>query len=209
MMEKLDYKKKYKELYLPKPEPMLIEVPPIRFIMVDGEGAPEGTLYQEALEILYALTYSIKMSKLSAAPPEGYFEYVVPPLEGLWDSRGGGYDPDRNQWTWTLMIRQPDFVTEAVFGRAAEQAAKKKPDLDFRRARLNIYEEGLCVQMLHVGPFSSEPDSVDKMRAYMAEHGLSEDLGPQRSHHEIYLSDLRKTAPEKMKTVLRHPVARK
>ncbi|WP_445744767.1 GyrI-like domain-containing protein [Paenibacillus sp. FSL R5-0527] len=208
-MEKLDYKKKYKELYLPKPEPMLIEVPPIRFIMVDGEGAPEGTLYQEALEILYSLTYTIKMSKLSAAPPEGYFEYVVPPLEGLWDSRGGGYDPDRNQWTWTVMIRQPDFVTEAVFGRAAEQAAKKKPDLDFRRARLNIYEEGLCVQMLHVGPFSSEPDSVDKMRAYMAEHGLSEDLGPKRSHHEIYLSDLRKTAPEKMKTVLRHPVARK
>ncbi|MCM3703672.1 GyrI-like domain-containing protein [Paenibacillus macerans] len=209
MTEKLDYKKKYKELYLPKPEPMLIEVPPIRFIMVNGEGAPEGTLYKEAVEILYAITYSIKMSKLSAAPPEGYFEYVVPPLEGLWDSRGGGYDPDRNQWTWTVMIRQPDFVTEAVFGRAAEQAAKKKPDLDFSRAGLNIYEEGLCVQMLHVGPFSSEPDSVGKMRAYMAEHGLSEDLGPKRSHHEIYLSDLRKTSPEKMKTVLRHPVARK
>ncbi|MNW39400.1 hypothetical protein D3C74_164900 [compost metagenome] len=208
MAEKLDFKKKHKDLYLPKQDPALIEVPPIRYFMVDGEGAPESRGYQNAVQVLYALSYGIKMSNRSPNPPEGYFEYSVAPLEGLWDSAGGGYDPNRDHWVWTAMIRQPDFVREEVFRQAVMQVAKKKPELDFGAVRLAVYEEGLCVQLMHNGPYSTEPVSLAKMEQFIAANGLVDDCGPERRHHEVYMSDPRKTAPEKMKTVLRHPVKR-
>ncbi|MFD1178500.1 GyrI-like domain-containing protein [Paenibacillus puldeungensis] len=208
--DKLDFKKKYKDLYLPKGEPELIQVPKMNFIVVAGEGAPESESYQNAVQILYSLTYTIKMSKMSGSQPEGYIEYVVPPLEGLWDSAAGvGYDPNRDQWRWTSMIRQPDFVTQSVFEWACKQAAKKKPELDFNRARLTTYDEGLCVQMMHTGPYSRELGSIDRMQQFIAENGLIDCCGTDRKHHEVYLKDPRKTAPEKLKTVLRHPVSKK
>lgn len=208
--DKLDFKKKYKDLYLPKDEPVLIQVPEMSFIMVTGEGAPESESYQNAVQILYSLTYTIKMSKMSGSQPEGYIDYVVPPLEGLWDSAAAtGYDPNRDQWRWTSMIRQPDFVTQRVFEWACEQAAKKKPDLDFHRAQLMTYDEGLCVQMMHTGPYSTERASINRMQQFIEANGLIDCCGTERKHHEIYLKDPRKTAPEKLKTVLRHPVSKK
>lgn len=208
MADKLDYKKEYSDLYLPKGEPVFIQVPAISFIMVDGHGDPNGEEYQNAVGILYALSFTIKMSKMGASQPEGYFDYVVPPLEGLW---GCGDDQQfdlhrRDAWVWTSMIRQPEFVTDEVFHRACEQAAKKKPELDFSKARLAVYEEGPCVQLMHVGPFSTEPASVEKIEQFIREHHFIDDCGGERRHHEIYLSDPRKAAPEKLKTVLRHPV---
>lgn len=210
MSDKLDFKKEYKDLYLPKDEPAEIEVPAIKFIMVDGAGDPNGEEYQQAIELLYALSFTIKMSKMSGSQPQGYFEYVVPPLEGLWDCGAVGFDPDhRDRWCWTSMIRQPDFVTDAVFRWAVEQVAKKKPGLDVSKARLSIYDEKLCVQIMHIGPFRTEQNSIDKMKTFINENNLIDECGTDRRHHEIYLSDPRKTKPEKLKTVLRHPVKRK
>ena len=206
-MEKLDFKKEYKDLYAPKDKATVIQVPPIPFIMVDGHGDPNGAEYQNAVSILYALTFTIKMSKMSGNQPQGYFEYVVPPLEGLWDCDDGAFDlKNRNAWCWTSMIRQPDFVTNEVFNWACEEAAKKKKDLDFSKARFEIYEEGTCVQIMHIGPFSTESESTDKMKEFMEQNNLLQDIGTERHHHEIYLGDPRKTAPERLKTVLRYPV---
>ncbi|TWH57283.1 hypothetical protein DesLBE_1551 [Desulfitobacterium sp. LBE] len=209
--EKLDYKKAYKDLYLPKSKPMLIEVPPMNFIMVDGQGDPnpEGGEYQQAVELLYAITYTIKMSKLSGSRPAGYIEYVVPPLEGLWWCRGSAFDlQDRESWLWTSMIRQPEFVTEEVFQWAAAECQRKKPGLDVAKVRFEKFSEGLCVQMMHLGPFADEPASLERMKAFMEQNELVDMTGAERKHHEIYLSDPRKTSPEKLKTVLRHPVAK-
>jgi hypothetical protein len=206
--DKVDFKKKYKDLYLPGTEPMLVEVPPMLYLMVDGKGDPDGESYQLAVQKLYALSYGIKMSKMGEDKPDGYFEYVVPPLEGLWDSVTVGYDLNRNNWIWTSMIRQPDFVTEDLLDRVKEQTAKKKPELDLSDVRLSLFEEGLCVQILHIGPYRTEPESVARMAAFLEASGLTENFDDLRKHHEIYLSDPRKTAPEKMKTVLRHPVKR-
>ncbi|MDU4697896.1 GyrI-like domain-containing protein [Paenibacillus rubinfantis] len=208
MGDKVDFKKKYKDLYLPGTEPMLVEVPPMLYLMVDGKGDPDGESYQLAVQKLYALSYGIKMSKMGEDKPDGYFEYVVPPLEGLWDSVTVGYDLNRNNWIWTSMIRQPDFVTEDLLDRVKEQTAKKKPELDLSDVRLSLFEEGLCVQILHIGPYRTEPESVARMAAFLEASGLTENFDDLRKHHEIYLSDPRKTAPEKMKTVLRHPVKR-
>ena len=209
MPEKLDFKKVYQDLYLPKNKPVLIKVPAINFIMVDGHGDPNGAEYHDAVGILYALSFSIKMSKMGGNQPEGYFDYVVPPLEGLWGCEGNGYDPEhRNTWSWTSMIRQPDFVTQEVFDWACKQAEKKKPELDFTKARLAGYDEGDCVQIMHIGPFSTEPDSIEQIDQFIRESNLIDDCG-ERRHHEIYLSDPRKCAPERMKTVLRHPVIQK
>ncbi|WP_082691617.1 MULTISPECIES: GyrI-like domain-containing protein [Paenibacillus] len=187
---------------------MLVEVPPMLYLMVDGKGDPDGESYQLAVQKLYALSYGIKMSKMGEDKPDGYFEYVVPPLEGLWDSVTVGYDLNRNNWIWTSMIRQPDFVTEDLLDRVKEQTAKKKPELDLSDVRLSLFEEGLCVQILHIGPYRTEPESVARMAAFLEASGLTENFDDLRKHHEIYLSDPRKTAPEKMKTVLRHPVKR-
>ncbi len=208
MQDKLDFKKQYKDLYIPKAVPSLVEVPPILYLMADGNGAPEGESYQEALELLYSISYTIKMSKMSGNQPEGYVEYVVPPLEGLWDCTVEGFDPNREQWTWTSLIRQPDFVTQDVFLWACGELKKKKPELNLERVRLETYHEGLCVQIMHIGPYCEEQASIDKLSDFIRENGLKDVCSTQRRHHEIYLSDPRRTAPEKLKTVLRHPVIR-
>lgn len=206
---KFDFKKEYKDLYQPKEEPALIEVPAMNFIMADGSGEPAGESYQTALQALYALTFTIKMSKMSGNQPEGYFDYVLPPLEGLWWSPQGELDlQDREGWLWTSMIRQPEFVTPEVFAWAVEECRRKKPNVDVSRVRLESFTEGLCVQIMHIGPFAEEARSTAKLAAYIAEHGLINDSGMVRKHHEIYLGDPRKTAPERLRTVLRFPVSR-
>ena len=208
MNNKLDYKKEYKDLYLPKSKPVLIDVPIMKFIMVDGAGDPNEQPYQKAVEVLYALTFTIKMSKMGGNQPAGYFDYVVPPLEGLWWVSGEVFSFEaRENWLWTSMIRQPEFVTPEVFEWAVQQCCQKKPGLDVSKARFESFTEGLCVQIMHIGPYADEPRSVDLMKAFIADQGLIDQTGSIRKHHEIYLSDPRKTAPEKLRTVLRHPVA--
>ncbi len=210
MIDKLDFKKEYKDLYLPKDKPVFIQVPPMKFIMVDGRGDPNGEDYHTAVGLLYALSFTIKMSKMSGNQPQGYFDYVVPPLEGLWDGDGSGFDLEkRDSWSWTSMIRQPDFVTQEVFDWACGQTAKKKPELNVSKVRLASYDEGACVQIMHVGPYSSEPASIDKIKQFIDINNLIDTCGGERRHHEIYLSDPRKTAPKRIKTVLRHPVRQK
>ncbi|MBC5648317.1 GyrI-like domain-containing protein [Christensenella tenuis] len=210
MADKLDYKKEYKDLYLPKAKPMLVEVPPIHFIMVDGKGAPEDVEYQNAVRALYALSFTIKMSKMGGMQPEGYFEYVVPPLEGLWYGDKGRFETDRRgEWMWISMIRQPEFVTPDVFGWAMEECRRKKPDVDISGARFETFEEGLCAQMMHVGPYSKEAETVEALHRYIEENGLKDMTGTKRKHHEIYLGDPRRTAPKRLRTVLRLPVERK
>ncbi len=206
-MEKLDFKKEYKDLYLPKTKPMLIDVPAMTFMMVDGRGDPLHEEYRQAMEILYGLTFTIKMSKMTGERPEGYIEYVVPPLEGLWWNSKQTFNlHQRDGWLWTSMIRQPAFVTTPVFEWAVMQCRKKKPDVDYTKARLETFTEGECVQMMHIGPYSEEPATVEKLHAFIIEKGLKNMTGDVRKHHEIYLGDPRKTAPEKLKTVIRLPV---
>ncbi|SHI16525.1 hypothetical protein SAMN02745823_02941 [Sporobacter termitidis DSM 10068] len=209
-MDKLDFKKADKALYMPGTSPSAVTVPEMTFIMVDGRGdpnAPDGE-YSKAVELLYALTYAIKMSKLGGRAPAGYFEYVVPPLEGLWwyDDGGAFRFGAKEHFCWTAMIRQPGFVTPEVFERAVLETAGKKPALNTGGARLSRYEEGLCVQCMHVGPYDAEPATVARMDAFMRAGGLAPDFSETRRHHEIYLGDPRKTDPAKLKTVIRHPV---
>ncbi|AFM42134.1 hypothetical protein Desaci_3233 [Desulfosporosinus acidiphilus SJ4] len=217
MADKFDYKKEYKDLYVPKQKPVLIDVPAMNFIMVDGAGDPNTSVeYQEALEILYGLSFAVKMSKMSGKQPAGYFEYVVPPLEGLWWFKDDSFDGtkliDKSKFQWTSMIRQPEFVTQEVFDWAVSVLKQKKPKIDPTKARLESLTEGLCVQMMHNGPYDSEPVTLGKMEQFLLSNGyicaISETLpsGQIRRHHEIYLSDPRKTTPETLKTVLRHPV---
>lgn len=210
-MEKLDYKKEYKDLYQPAAKPSLIDVPEMRFFAVDGAGDPNTIpAYAEALEILYGLSFTVKMSKMNGNQPDGYFEYVVPPLEGLWFADGVSFDglnvSDKNMFKWISMIRQPEFVTEEVFGWAKEILAKKKPQLDLSKARFMTFTEGLCVQIMHKGSYDNEPESIMKLKHFAEENGLTEDFSAKRLHHEIYLSDPRKCAPERLRTVIRHPV---
>lgn len=210
-MEKLDYKKEYKELYQPKRKPSIIDVPEMIFIAVDGQGDPNTcSEYKEAMEILYGLSFTIKMSKMNGTQPEGYFEYVVPPLEGLWYGDGVSFDgtniTDKFRFKWVSMIRQPEFVTESVFENAKAVLQKKKPHLDLSKARLMRFTEGLCVQIMHIGSYDNEPICISQMRQYALENGYTEDFSESRMHHEIYLSDPRKCAPEKLKTVIRHPI---
>lgn len=210
-MEKLDYKKEYKDLYQPAAKPSLIDVPEMIFFAVDGAGDPNTcAAYKEALEMLYGLSFTVKMSKMDGSQPDGYFEYVVPPLEGLWFSDGIFFDglnvSDKSKFKWVSMIRQPEFVTEQVFEAAREKLAKKKPDLDLSKARLMKHTEGLCVQIMHRGSYDSEPESILKLKCFAEENGLAEDFSDMRLHHEIYLSDPRKCAPERLRTVIRHPV---
>ena len=211
---KLDYKKEYKDLYLPKQKPDFVEVPDMLFLMVDGKGDPNTSQsYKDALGILYGLSYGIKMSKMSGTQPEGYFEYVVPPLEGLWWSEtelfSEGNKINKEKFFWTSMIRQPEFVTNEVFEAAKETLKKKNPSLDTCRARLVHWQEGLCCQVMHVGPYDMEPDTIRRLEQFIAEAGFEPDFSGARRHHEIYLGDPRKTAPEKLRTVIRYPVKRK
>ncbi|MCQ4636909.1 GyrI-like domain-containing protein [Anaerovorax odorimutans] len=196
---------------MPKTKPALIQVPKMNFIMVDGAGDPNTSEeYKQALELLYGLSYSIKMSKMGGNAPEGYFEYVVPPLEGLWWTEGLPFDgvnvKDKSKFLWTSMIRQPEFVSEDVFEQAKAELAKKKPHLDLSRARFAVWEEGLCAQVMHKGPYDDEPATIEKLDSFIEDSGLVCDISEKRQHHEIYLSDPRKAAPEKLKTVIRHPV---
>ncbi|HZK55175.1 MAG TPA: GyrI-like domain-containing protein [Desulfosporosinus sp.] len=212
MKEKtFDFKKEFKDLYMPKTKPMLLEVPSMNFIMVDGKGDPNNNeLFQQAIEILYGLSYTIKMSKMKGDQPEGYFNYTVPPLEGLWTVDDDHFSlKERGNWVWSVMIRQPDFVTIDVFNWACKQLKTKKPALLLEGARFETYEEGLCVQMMHIGPFATEPETMEFVNSFINAEGLKDKVGIGGGrHHEIYLSDPRKSQPEKMKTVLRHPVAR-
>lgn len=212
MSAPFDFKKEYKELYQPKTKPSIVDVPEMLFIAVDGSGDPNTSPeYQRAVETLYGLSYAIKMSPKSGHAIEGFFDYVVPPLEGLW--WGGDIDletmtiTDKSKFSWRMMIRQPEFVTEEVFAWAQETLAKKKPELDPSIAKLWRFGEGLCVQVLHIGPYDEEPETVRQMDAWAKEQGYRIDISFTRHHHEIYLSDPRRTAPEKLKTVLRHPIA--
>lgn len=210
-MDKLDYKKEYKDLYMPKTKPSIIDVPEMIFIAVEGKGDPNTCEeYKQAMEILYGLSFTIKMSKMNGTQPEGYFEYVVPPLEGLWFTDDVIFDglniTDKSKFKWTSMIRQPEFVTDEVFEAAKEALEKKKPHLDLSKARLVKMAEGLCVQIMHMGTYDDEPASIEKMKAFCAENGYDEDFSGGRMHHEIYLSDPRRCAAEKLKTVIRHPV---
>lgn len=204
-----DFKKEYKEFYLPKATPEIVDVPPMNYLAVRGSGDPneEGGAYQQALGVLYALAYTIKMSYKGGHKIEGFFAYVVPPLEGFWWQDGvTGVDyANKSGFHWISVIRLPDFVTVADFQWAKEEAARKKK-LDCSAAELLTIHEGLCVQLMHLGSYDSEPASVALMDEYLKENGYENDLSDTRLHHEIYLSDPRKAPPEKWKTVIRHPI---
>lgn len=204
-----DYKKEYKEFYLPKDKPTLVTVPRMNFVAVRGQGDPneEDGAYKQAIGLLYGIAFTIKMSKKGDRQIEGYFDYVVPPLEGFWWQDGvQGIDyAHKETFRWISAIRLPDFVTQADFDWAVEEATRKKK-ADFSKAEFWTYEEGLCVQCLHVGPYDAEPATVARMHAYMEDQGCRLDITEYRMHHEIYLSDARKVAPERWKTVIRHPV---
>lgn len=235
--KKLDYKKEFPDLYLPGKKPMLIEVPKMTFVMVEGKGDPNtSAAYADALSLLYGLSFGIKMNLKFGKVPGDILEgmsvekgsavsegnYVVPPLEGLWwtaeahTAFNGKNLVNKSELSWFSMIRQPDEVTEELFTWAKEELGKKKPELDTSTAHLVRYEEGLCVQLLHVGPYDDEPVSIEILEQFIGEQGLEEDFRMDerevqkgRYHHEIYLGDPRRTAPERLKTVIRHPVRKK
>ena len=204
-----DFKKEYKEFYMPKCKPEIVTVPKANYIAVRGEGDPneDGGAYQAAIGVLYSVAYTLKMSYKTDHKIDGFFEYVVPPLEGFWWQDGiAGVDySKKSAFHWISAIRLPDFVTEADLAWAVDTASKKK-HMDCSSAEFLTIDEGLCVQILHVGPYDNEPDTVAVMDAFLAENGYANDLSDTRLHHEIYLSDARKTAPEKLKTVIRHPI---
>ena len=204
-----DYKKEYREFYMPKVKPEIVTVPEMNYIAVRGIGNPndEGGAYKASVSLLYGIAFTIKMSKKGDHQIEGYFDYVVPPLEGFWWQEGvNGFDHTRkDELHWISVIRLPDFVTREDFEWAASEAAKKKKQ-DFSAAEFLTIEEGLCVQMMHIGAFDDEPASIAVMDRYIAEQGYENDFSNDRLHHEIYLSDVRKAAPEKWKTVIRHPI---
>lgn len=225
-----DFKKEYKEFYMPKNKPEIVNVPKANYIAVRGKGnpnIPDGE-YQQAIGVLYAVAYTLKMSYKTDYKMEGFFEYVVPPLEGFWwqdeqqpvdavvrtdraerreDVQGVDYG-NKDTFHWISVIRLPDFVTRKDFKWAVETATKKKK-LDCSKAEFLTLDEGLCVQMMHIGPFDNEPESVAIMDAFLDAHGYENDINEERLHHEIYMSDARKVAPEKWKTVIRHPIRRK
>lgn len=204
-----DFKKEYKEFYMSKSVPEIVTVPKANYIAVRGMGDPnqEGGAYQSAVSILYAVAYTLKMSYKTDYRIEGFFEYVVPPLEGFWWQEGvDGIDyGDKSTFHWISVIRLPEFVTKKDFDWAVEEAARKKK-LDCSLAEFLTIEEGLCVQIMHIGPFDHEPSTVALMDQYIAKNGYANDMNENRLHHEIYLSDARKVAPEKWKTIIRHPI---
>ena len=206
-----DFKKEYKEFYLPPSKPVLVTVPEANYIAVRGKGDPneEGGAYRPAIGILYAVAYTLKMSYKTDHRIEGFYEYVVPPLEGFWWQEGiDGIDyTDKSTFCWISVIRLPDFITKADFDWAVQTASKKKKR-DCSKAEFLTIDEGLCVQIMHIGPYDDEPASVALMDRFLEENCYENDLSATRLHHEIYLSDARKVAPENWKTVIRHPIKR-
>ncbi len=204
-----DYKKEYKEFYMPKNKPEIVEVPTMNYIAVRGKGNPnaEDGEYKKSIALLYGIAFTIKMSKKSDHRIEGYFDYVVPPLEGFWWQDGTDKIDYAHKETfcWISLIRLPDFVTEADFKWAVEEATKKKKT-DFSKVEFLTCTEGLCVQCMHTGSYDEEPETIEIMDLYMKQNGYETDINNSRYHHEIYLSDARRVAPEKLKTVIRHPI---
>ncbi len=204
-----DFKKEYKEFYMPENKPGIVSVPSMNYLAVRGQGDPnqEDGEYRQSIGLLYGIAFTIKMSKKGGRQIEGYFDYVVPPLEGFWWQNGvDGIDYTRKEdFRWISVIRLPDFVTRADFDWAVEEATKKKKT-DFSKVEFLTYDEGLCVQCMHIGSYDDEPATVARMHTYMEQQGYVLDITEQRRHHEIYLSDARKVAPEKRKTVIRHPI---
>lgn len=204
-----DFKKEFKEFYLPKNRPEIITVPKMNYIAVRGNGNPneEDGAYKKALEVLYAVSYTLKMSYKSDYKIEGFFEYVVPPLEGFWwqDGKNGIDYSEKSKFNWISVIRLPDFIKKENFGWAVDTASKKKK-IDCGIAEFISVDEGLCVQIMHNGPYDDEPATIKLMDDFIHENGYENDINEVRLHHEIYLSDPRKTAPEKLKTVIRHPI---
>lgn len=204
-----DFKKEYKEFYMPAARPSIVTVPPMNYIAVRGEGDPnaEDGAYKQAIGLLYGIAFTIKMSKKGDHRIEGFFDYVVPPLEGFWWQDGVKWIDyaRKDRFQWISVIRLPDFVTKKDFDWAVAEATRKKKTV-FSRAEFLTCDEGLCVQCLHIGSYDDEPATVEQMHRYMEELGYALDITEQRLHHEIYLSDVRKVAPEKLKTVIRHPI---
>ena len=207
-----DFKKEYRAFYLPKNKPELVLVPAMNYVAVRGAGDPNepGGAYQQAISVLYTLSYTLKMSEKSGHSIDGFFQYVVPPLEGFWWQEGAdGIDyRDKAGFRWISAIRLPGFITPAHLEWAAGEAARKKK-LDCSKAEFLTVKEGLCVQIMHLGPFDDEPASVALMDAYLAEQGYENDLSPARLHHEIYLSDAHRVPPSRFQTVIRHPIRKK
>lgn len=207
-----DYKKECKEFYLPKSEPSIVTIPKMNYIAVRGQGDPndEDGDYKAAIGLLYAIAYTIKMSKKGDHQIYGYFDYVVPPLEGFWWQNGvDGIDyAHKENFQWISVIRIPDFVKEDDFRWAVDEATEKKKQ-DFSKVEFLTVEEGLCVHCMHIGSYDDEPATVSMMHEYMEHQGYELDITDKRLHHEIYLSDARKVAPEKLKTVIRHPIRKK
>ena len=207
-----DFKKEYKEFYMAKNKPQIVDVPRVSYIAVRGKGDPneENGEYQKAISVLYAVAYTLKMSYKTDYRIEGFFEYVVPPLEGFWwqDNIDGVNYSDKSSFNWISVIRLPDFVTEKDFKWAIETAEKKKK-LDCSSAEFLTVDEGLCVQIMHIGAFDDEPETVAIMDKFLKDNGYESDMNDKRFHHEIYMSDARKVAPEKWKTVIRHPIRKR
>ena len=204
-----DYKKEYKEFYMPANKPSIVTVPKMNYIAVRGKGNPndESGEYKDSIGLLYAIAFTIKMSYKGSHKIDGYFEYVVPPLEGFWWQEGSDTIDyaNKNGFNFISLIRLPDFVTEADFDWAVQEATNKKK-ADFSKVEFLTYDEGVCVQCMHVGSYDDEPKTVALMHEYMAVNGYALDISESRYHHEIYLSDPRKCAVEKLKTVIRHPI---
>ena len=204
-----DFKKEYKEFYMPKNKPEIVIVPKANYIAVRGKGDPndEGGAYQQAISVLYAVAYTLKMSYKTDYKIKGFFAYVVPPLEGFWwqENTDGVDYTDKSTFNWISVIRLPDFITKEDFEWAVETATNKKK-LDCSSAEFMTIEEGVCVQIMHLGAFDDEPATVALMDAYLEQNGYVNDMNAERLHHEIYLSDARKVTPEKWKTVIRHPI---
>ena len=207
-----DYKKEYKEFYMPKNKPSIVEIPKMNYIAVRGQGNPndEEGEYKKTIGLLYGIAFTIKMSYKGTHKIDGYFEYVVPPLEGFWwqDGRVGIDYNQKEELNFISIIRLPDFVTKKDFDWAIEEATKKKKQ-DFSKVEFLTYDEGICVQCMHVGSYDNEPATVELMHKYMEENGYVLDITDKRFHHEIYLSDPRKCNENKLKTVIRHPIKKK
>jgi len=207
-----DFKKEYKEFYMPKNKPEIVNVPKANYIAIKGKGNPndEDGEYKKAIGVLYAIAYTLKMSYKTDYKIEGFFDYVVPPLEGFWWQEGiDGIDyTSKETFCWISLIRLPDFITKKDF-MWAKQLATNKKKIDCTKAEFLTVKEGLCVQIMHMGPFDNEPQTVELMNKYLEDNGYENDFSDTRLHHEIYLSDARKVAPEKWKTVIRHPIKKK
>lgn len=207
-MDKVDFMKKYKDLYLPTAKAVSeVTVPAMQFLMIDGQGDPNGEAFQQAVGALYSVAFSLKFWPKKHPAPEGYFEYSVPPLEGLWWIEGVddpiAFNLPKDKWCWTAMIMQPEFVTPELVEEVKREVAVKKPSSSLKNLRLEPFNEGKAVQIMHIGPYSEEGSNVQKLVDYMSANGYRSN----GKHHEIYLGDPRRTAPEKLRTVLRHPIA--